>query len=443
MSTKSTKVLAGRSLRAGFGVLAIALMIVAVSYSSGPSSAQAPAQGQGAPAQGRGGNPAPGRGGAPPITTPRVPDGPLEYDTSEQGKVRVVVVTRGLFHPWGMTFLPNGNILVTERPGRVRIIRQGVLDPTPVATVAVTTTFNLSGLMDIALHPRFAENNWIYLTYNKPGPNNARLVTLARGTWNGSTLVDIRDLFVTDAIIGASRIAFGRDGLIYWAVGGPPGPADAEKSQDPMQHTGKTLRLRDDGTVPDDNPFVGRAGYKPEIYSLGHRNQLGLTMHPTTGEIWESEQGPLGGDEVNIIKAGANYGWPLVSFGRWYEGPRVSANPYREGMELPVLYWVPSIALSGMTFYDGDRFPRWKGNLFVGGLQMGRTPRTGQLQRIVFNPQGDEARRETLLNDLKQRIRDVRQGPDGLLYVLTDENEAVLLRIEPIEATPARPTAGS
>ena len=407
--------------RAATGLWAACVLAVAVSLSAGLSSQQRP--------------PAP----AP----PRVPDGPLEIDTSEQGKVRVVVMTRGLSHPWALAFLPDGRLLVTEREGRLRIIGQNVLDPKPVATLQVARTFNLSGLMDIALHPRFADTRWIYLTYNKPGPNNARLVALARGTWNGSELIDIRDLFVTDAVIGAARITFGPDGLLYWAVGGPPGPEDAMKSQDPMQHTGKSLRLRDDGTVPPGNPFVGRAGYLPEIYSIGHRNQLGLTVNPATGEIWESENGPLGGDEVNIIRAGRNYGWPLVSFGRWYTGPRVSENPYREGMELPVLYWVPSIATSGMTFYDGDRFPRWKGNLFVGGLQQGRVTRSGQLQRIVFNVQGEELRRESLLGELKQRIRDVRQGPDGLLYVLTDENEAVLLRIEPVESASSRSSATS
>jgi glucose/arabinose dehydrogenase len=198
-----------------------------------------------------------------------------------------------------------------------------------------------------------------------------------------------------------------------------------------MQHTGKLLRLRDDGTVPESNPFVGRAGYKPEIFSLGHRNSLGLTLNPMTGDIWESEQGPQGGDEVNIILPGRNYGWPIVSFGRWYEGPRVSDNPYRDGMELPLVYWVPSIATSGMTFYTGDKFPQWKGNLFVGGLQQGRIPLTGQIQRIVFNARWEEIEREPMLNSLKQRIREIRERPDGFLYVLTDEDAGVLLRIEP------------
>ena len=362
---------------------------------------------------------------------PQVPDGPLEFDAAENVRFRVEVVTRGLSHPWALAFLPGGDILVTERAGRVRIIRKGVLDPVPVATIDVATTFTLSGLMDIVLHPRFAENKLVYLTYNKPAPNNGRMVTLARGRWNGNKLVDIQDLFVSDARIGASRVAFDRAGFLYWVVGGPPGPADAMASQDPMQHTGKILRLREDGTVPESNPFVGRAGYKPEVFSLGHRNSLGLTLNPMTGDFWESEQGPQGGDEVNIILPGRNYGWPIVSFGRWYEGPRVSENPYRDGMELPVVYWVPSIATSGMTFYTGDKFPQWKGNLFVGGLQQGRIPLTGQIQRIVFNARWEEIGREPMLNSLKQRIREIREGADGFLYVLTDEDAAVLLRIEP------------
>jgi len=362
---------------------------------------------------------------------PQVPDGPLEFDAAENVRFRVEVVTRGLSHPWALAFLPGGDILVTERAGRVRIIRKGVLDPVPVATIDVATTFTLSGLMDIVLHPRFAENKLVYLTYNKPAPNNGRMVTLARGRWNGNKLVDIQDLFVSDARIGASRVAFDRPGFLYWVVGGPPGPADAMASQDPMQHTGKILSLRDDGTVPESNPFVGRAGYKPEVFSLGHRNSLGLTLNPMTGDFWESEQGPQGGDEVNIILPGRNYGWPIVSFGRWYEGPRVSDNPYRDGMELPLVYWVPSIATSGMTFYTGDKFPQWKGNLFVGGLQQGRIPLTGQIQRIVFNPRWEEIGREPMLNSLKQRIREIREGADGFLYVLTDEDAAVLLRIQP------------
>jgi glucose/arabinose dehydrogenase len=205
----------------------------------------------------------------------------------------------------------------------------------------------------------------------------------------------------------------------------------SQGGQNPGDHLGKIVRLKDDGAVPPDNPFVGKAGYKPEIYSLGHRNQQGLAVHPQTGELWETEQGPNGGDEINIILPGKNYGWPLVSFGRTYQGPRQSEIPWKEGMEQPIVFWVPSIATSGMTFYTGDRFPRWKGNVFVGALREGEIPGTGHMERVVFNQAGDELRRESLLTELRQRIRDIRQGPDGFLYVLTEEDQGALLRIEP------------
>jgi glucose/arabinose dehydrogenase len=205
-------------------------------------------------------------------------------------------------------------------------------------------------------------------------------------------------------------------------------------AQKTSSHFGKMIRLRDDGSVPPDNPFVGRPEYKPEIYSLGHRNMLGLTVHPVTGAIWENENGPLGGDEVNILEPGANYGWPLVTFGRQYNGARVSNQTSREGFVDPELIWVPSIAISGMTFYTGDRFPNWKNNLFAGGLQFGGIRGTGQLHRIVFNEKWQELRREALLVELRQRIRNVRQGPDGLLYVLTDEDDGAILKLEPAQA---------
>jgi glucose/arabinose dehydrogenase len=194
------------------------------------------------------------------------------------------------------------------------------------------------------------------------------------------------------------------------------------------------LRLRDDGGVPDDNPFVGKAGYRPEIYSLGHRSCLGLTVHPRTGEVWLSEMGPNGGDEINIIKPGRNYGWPRVSLGRTYPGPwQAKGNqPTHEGFEAPVAYWMPAISVSGLMFYTGERFPKWKDDLFVGGLRYGEIPGTGRLDRILFNDQHEELRRESLLTDLHQRIRDVKQGPDGLIYVATDETRGAILRIEPM-----------
>jgi glucose/arabinose dehydrogenase len=201
--------------------------------------------------------------------------------------------------------------------------------------------------------------------------------------------------------------------------------------QDGMSLAGKTLRLKDDGTVPPDNPFVGKAGYRPEIYTLGHRNILGLAVHPTTGAIWSVENGPNGGDEVNELKPGKNYGWPVIGNGRFYLGPRVSVDPYREDMEPPMVYWVPAIAPSGLLFYTGDKLPQWKNNLFVGGMRQGEVPRSGHLERVDFNEKWEELHREGMLRELQQRIRDVRQSPDGYLYLLTAENDGALLKIEP------------
>jgi aldose sugar dehydrogenase len=329
-----------------------------------------------------------------------------------------------------MVFLPDGNMLVTERAGRVRVIRDGVLDPKPVAGVPEVYAKQLSGLMDIALHPRFSENHFVYLTYTKPIAKGVT-TALARGRWDGAALVDVHDIFVADSPddgrAAASRLAFGRDGSLYMTVGG----TFDQRAQDPNSHGGKVLRLRDDGSAPPDNPFAGKSGYKPEIYSLGHRNALGLAIHPETGAIWENENGPNGGDELNLLLPGRNYGWPVVSYGRQYPGPRVSDHAWKQGMEEPLVVWLPSIGISGLTFYSGDRFPDWKGNAFVGSMRVGELNYTGHLERIVFNEKFEELRRESLLTELRQRIRDVRQGPDGLLYVLTEEEEGALLRIEP------------
>jgi glucose/arabinose dehydrogenase len=204
--------------------------------------------------------------------------------------------------------------------------------------------------------------------------------------------------------------------------------------QDPNTQGGKVLRFNDDGSIPKDNPFVGKPGYRPEVYTLGHRSSLGLAVHPRTGEMWLNENGPNGGDEINILKPGANYGWPIVSYGRTYPGPWQSGDrATHEGFEPPVVYWMPAIAVSGMAFYTGDRFPKWKGDVFVGSLRTGEIPGTGHLERILFNEKMQELRREALLRELRQRIREVRQGPDGLLYLLTDEKVGAVLRIEPAE----------
>ena len=365
------------------------------------------------------------------LLVPPLGSGPFEFETAEARKIRVTVVTRGLSHPWGLVFLPDGSLLVTERPGRLRVIRNGMLDSTPVAGVPRARTDGNGGLMDIALHPKFAENRLVYLTYTKPVENGKGTPSLARGRLEGGALVDVTDLLVPEAYEGNSglggRIAFGRDGMIYFATGGNI----ASVAQEPSSLRGKILRLRDDGSVPPDNPFVNRAGYRPEIFTLGHRNTLALIVHPETGAVWNSENGPNGGDEINIILAGRNYGWPLASFGREYPGPRVSEHPTRAGFESPLVSWIPSIAASGMTVYTGDRFPAWKGNVFVGGMRTGEINGTGHLQRIAFNAVTEEIRRESMLGELRQRIREVRQGPDGMLYLLTDEDDGALLRIEP------------
>jgi glucose/arabinose dehydrogenase len=367
-----------------------------------------------------------------PVTLPRrpLPDAPIVIETAEE-KIRVTAV-KGLAHPWSLAFLPNGDILVTERnAGRLRIVRNGVLDPQPISGVPPVYSVGLAGLMEVVLHPKFAENHLLYLSYIRDLGAKTHTPTLIRARLDAMRLVDVKELFVanyafTGPAAGAAMV-FGPDGYLYLVVGG----ANDEIAQRTDSHAGKILRFRDDGTVPPDNPFVGKTGYAPEIWSLGHRNMVGLTVHPDTGDIWESENGPQGGDEINIIRKGANYGWPLVSYGRQYEGPRVSQSPYKEGMEAPHVVWIPSIAAAGLTFYTGDKFPNWQRNLFVGGMQFGRIGGTGQLHRIVFNKNWDEIRRESLLVDLRQRIRNVRQGPDGLLYVLTDEDEGALLKIEP------------
>lgn len=365
------------------------------------------------------------------VPVPTLGAGPFVFDTAEQHKIRITVVTKGLVHPWSVVFLPDGGMLVTERPGRIRLVRDGVLDPKPLGGVPQARTKGNGGLMDIALHPRFTENHLVYFTYDKPIDNDKGAPAVARGRLEGGALADVRDVLVTDAYEGtgglSGRIAFGRDGMLYMATGGNVGWV----AQEPSSLRGKILRMRDDGSAPPDNPFVGRTGYRPEIYTLGHRNSLGLIVHPETGVIWNNENGPNGGDEINIILPGRNYGWPVVSFGRDYAGPRISENPTREGMENPLVVWIPSIAVAGMTVYTGDRFPKWKKNVFVGSMRTGEVPGTGHLERIVFNERTEELRRESMLGELKQRIREVRQGPDGYLYLLTDEDNGALLRIEP------------
>lgn len=355
----------------------------------------------------------------------------------------------GLSHPWALAFLPHGDILVTEFGGRLRIIRDGVLDPQPIAGVPQANVRAWrAGVMDVAVHPRYADNRFIYLTYSKTipegpaaaagrAPGGATTVTLARARFEGgAALADVEDVFVSDARCGtacASRIAFARDGTIIMTIGMPRG----DQPQNPATHGGKVLRLNDDGTVPQDNPFVGRPGHRPEIYALGIRNAVGLFVHPETGEIWETEHGPMGGDEINIIRPGRNYGWPVISYGRGYANqPIGSGERQRDGMEEPFLFWSPSPAVSGIAVYTGDRFPAWQGNVFLGAMGAGSHLGARQLHRIVLNRAGfpQRAGNWTMLHELKRRIRDVKQGPDGLLYVTVDATEGAVLRLEPVEA---------
>jgi glucose/arabinose dehydrogenase len=291
------------------------------------------------------------------------------------------------------------------------------------------------GLLEVMPHPRFAENRFLYLTYSKPG-ERGNTTALARGRFDGKALTEVKDLFVADAWATGnahfgSKLAFAPDGTLYMSVGERN---DRTRAQDTSHHAGKILRLRDDGSVPPDNPFVGRTGFRPEIYSYGHRNPQGLAVQPGTGQVWATEHGPQGGDELNLIQPGKNYGWPVATFGREYSGDVITNQPFREGMEPPVTIWVPSIALSGMAFYTGDRLPGWKGDVFLGGLA------GTQLHRVAFAPGGPRGR-EAILNELRLRVRDVRQGPDGLLYLAIDANpNGVILRIEP--GTPS-PTASA
>jgi glucose/arabinose dehydrogenase len=379
--------------------------------------------------------------------SPSFPDGPQVLTDSFGEPFRVVPI-KGLRQPWALAFLPNGDILVTELGGRLRIIRSGILDPESVSGVPeANSRIWRGGLMDVAVHPRYAENKLIYLTYSKTLPANpgeplgkapAEADALARARFDGGhALVDTKDIFVTDGGCGgacASRLAFALDGTIIMTIGG------GRDGQNPATHGGKILRLNDNGTVPPDNPFVDKEGYRPEIYALGIRNAIGLFVHPETGEIWETEHGPMGGDEINIIKAGHNYGWPVVSYGSDYSGRATggsgpsSADRKREGMDEPFYFWSPSPAVGGITIYTGDKFPTWKGNIFVAALGAGFHLGARQLHRLVLSPSGlpQRAGDLTMLYELKQRLRDIKQGPDGLLYVTVDSVQGAVLRIEPV-----------
>ncbi len=366
--------------------------------------------------------------------SPPLPSFPQVYETADL-KIRVVKVADGLANPWSLAWLPNGELLITERAGRLRVVRGGVLDPEPIAGVPEVRITLLGGLLDVLPHPSFATNRLIYLSYAKGGEGTSATTAVSRARLEGDKLEAVEEIFVAANWSNSptnfgGRMVFGRDGLLYLTVGERQEP---ERAQDPLLHGGKVLRLRDDGTAAPDNPFAGKKGYLPEIYSVGHRSPQGLAVHPETGELWENEHGPLGGDEINIVRAGKNYGWPLVTYGKDYDGTVISDVAVRPELEAPFMFWVPSIAISGMSFYTGDRLAAWRGNAFVGSMMEGRTRATGHVQRITFSDDGQPIQREPILAQLRQRIRDVRPGPDGLLYVLTDQNPGVLLRIEPAE----------
>jgi len=362
------------------------------------------------------------------------------FDTAEQHKVRVVVVVHGLRHPFAVALLPGGDALVSERGAGLRV-GTAQLDPTPLDGVPPPPPYRNGGLQDVALHPDFAHNHLVYFTFNQAGnppPADAKppvrqesRVSLFRGELSGHSLIHVQQLFAGGSgSTSGSRMAFDGHGMVYMTTGGPFD--DAPQRLDTVY--GKVLRLRDDGSIPKDNPFVGTAGARAEIFSMGHRDHLGLTVSPG-GVVMNAEEGPNGGDELNVILAGHNYGWPKVSFGRDYAGPRISESPVAEGIDQPLVVWLPSIAPGGLTFYTGDKFPAWQNNVFVTSARRGEIPRTGGLERLVFNPKLEELRRETLFTELHQRFRDVRQGPDGLLYAVTDEDDGALLRIEPVAAS--------
>ena len=358
------------------------------------------------------------------IKTPPLADAPLRYETAEGQNIWVVVQTRGLTNAWSMASVSADTMLVAERSGQIRVVRNGVLDPQPVTGGPIVRVQGLSG-MDLALHPDFDRNRYVYISYTKPLDEKRTTMAVARAVWDGRALTGLADVFVGEGG-GGGPIAFGGDGMLYVSSGGG-GDTQTAKSLG-----GKILRLTDTGAVPPDNPFVGRADARPEVFTMGHRNTLRMAMHPGTGAIWQVEMGPNGGDEINILVPGTNYGWPLVSLGRTYAGPW-QATFTKEGFRDPVVFWMPSIATSSITFYTGDRLPKWKGDIFVGGMRYGEIPGTGRLERILINKNLEELRREPLLLDLRRRIRDVKQGRDGLLYALTDGEEGVILRIEPAD----------
>ncbi|MEP0912640.1 PQQ-dependent sugar dehydrogenase [Leptolyngbya sp. GB1-A1] len=350
-------------------------------------------------------------------------------------RYRQTVVLDGLEHPWSMAWLPDGAMLVTERPGRLRIVRNDVLDPTPIAGVPPVFASGQGGLMEVSLHPQFAQNRFVYLTYSH-GNASANQTRVARGVLEGQTLRDVQTIFEAAPQKSStqhfgSRIQWLPDGTMLVSIGdggNPPvslnGDLIRRQAQNLQSRLGKIVRLNDDGSIPADNPFASNANADPAIWSYGHRNIQGLTLNPATGQVWATEHGARGGDELNQVQAGNNYGWPLVTYSREYSGGEISSERSRPGLIDPKTVWQSGIAPSGLTFYTGDRLSGWKGDLFAGGL-------VGQaIQRIDLDASGNVVGQQTIA--INQRVRDVRQGPDGLLYVLTDESNGQMIRIEPV-----------
>ena len=371
---------------------------------------------------------------APGVHIDPVGHGPFYYDTAEGVDVRLRVVARGLNHPWSMTWLPDGSALVTEKNSGAlrRIVDDKLLDEPIKGVPTGAKVSRYTGLLDVALHPDFAKEPYIYLSYNKQLPNNKEAIAVARGRWDGTSLQNTQDIFVgEEGTTNGVRLLFGSDGMLYVGV------YVTTDNPEPNFHTGeqkgKILRLTPDGKVPKDNPFVGKEGFLPEIFSYGHRTPTGLTLNKATGDIWETEMGPNGGDEVNRIQRGGNYGWPLVSLGRSYSGGWQAEKFQMEGTLNPIAFFMPGVSVSSLAFYTGSEIPQWKGDLFIAAMQKGQLPGTGQLVRIKFDDRGEEVRQEGLFADLRQRIRDVKQGPDGRLYMLTDEDDGVVMRIEAVE----------
>jgi aldose sugar dehydrogenase len=431
-----------RTFVAAIGITTVALALDSTAQAQ-PAGGRGPATQTPPPAAGAAGR----RGGGAFGQANALGDGPWDFST-EAAKVHVSVVARDLDHPWSIVFLPDGDMLVTERPGRLRIIRDGTLDPKSIEGLPDLVPASIGGLMGLALHPDFARNRLIYFTYTKPKPEDRALTSLAvaRARWDGTyTLTNVEDIFVAkDWYSGAmadtnnrccgqgpasgsygARMAFGKDGLLYVASGDRNW---GENAQNPQSDLGKILRLNDDGSIPKSNPFVSNKDYLPEIYTLGHRNPTGLRFDPETGDLWSTEFGPRGGDELNRIEAGKNYGWILISQGAHYnDEPTKLGEKGIAGYVDPVYAWGVSGNPGNLIFYTGKAFPAWKGNVFV--ATMARQDQG--LDRITLDKQGNFVAREVLLTDLKQRMRDVVQGPDGLIYIATDETAGAILKLEP------------